>query len=393
MMLQPAPFSVRPAIDALEDSPIVEVWRLGFGTPDVIGMWAGEPDVPTPAFICEAAAAALAAGQTFYSQNRGIPALRAALAGYHARIHGVTIDDARLALTPSGMNAVMLVAQALVEPGDNAVVVTPCWPNVMRALQINGATIREVAMTPGTTDWQLDLDAVFAACDARTRVIYIASPANPTGWVMGRAQAQALLDFARRTGTAVLADEVYHRIVYDGPTSLSLLQLASPADPVYVINSFSKSWAMTGWRMGWLVFPEGQTAAFEKLIQFNTSGGQAFLQAGGVAALEQGETFVQAFVARCAAGREVVRRRLARMQRVRLLPGTGAFYAMFEVAGMRDSLAFCKRAVTEARIGLAPGMAFGSGAEHAVRLCHAKSTELLEEAMDRLEAFVADYQE
>jgi aspartate aminotransferase len=385
--------TIRQRIDALEDSPILEVFRAGHHKPDLIPMWAGEPDVPTPGFICAAASQALAEGRTFYSYNRGVPALRQALRAYLRRLWGVELPDERIALTLSGMNAVMLVAQATIEPGDNAVAITPSWPNIMRAMQIVGADVREVMLEPGNAGWRLDLDRVFAACDARTRVIYLASPGNPTGWMIGRQEAERLLAFARDRGIAVLSDEVYHRIVYDRPVAFSFLEIARPDDPVFVVNSFSKAWAMTGWRMGWLVYPAGALDAFEKLIQFNTCGGLEFLQAGCIAALEQGEDFVRFFVDRCRAGREVVNARLGAMPRVRNVPSAGAFYAMFEVEGVTDTLRFCLRAVEEAKLGMAPGTAFGRGAERLVRICYAKSRENLSEAMDRLERFVAGYAE
>ncbi|MBU6497368.1 MAG: pyridoxal phosphate-dependent aminotransferase [Rhodospirillales bacterium] len=384
---------IRPDIETLEDSPIVDVWRLGYGRPEVIGMFAGEPDVSTPDFICAATNQALAQGLTFYTPNRGIPALREALGEYLHRIYGVSIPEHRLALTGSGMNAVMLIAQGMVAPGDNVIAITPSWPNIMRAMQICGAAVREVAMTAGADGWSLDLDAVFAACDARTKVIYLASPGNPTGWMIGREQASALLAFARSRGIAILSDEVYHRLVYDRPVAFSFLDIALPDDPVFVVNSFSKAWAMTGWRLGWIVYPEGCTASFEKLIQFNTSGAPEFLQHGAIAALRHGEAFVRSFAERCRGGRELVNARLGRMQRVRNIPNQGSFYAMFEVAGVTDTLTFCKRAVAEAQIGMAPGIAFGRGAERHIRLCYAKSPELLTQAMDRLEGFVAAYRE
>jgi aspartate/methionine/tyrosine aminotransferase len=392
-MDQLTPPLIRSGIDCLEDSPIIHVFRAGFRVPGLIPMWAGEPDVPTPRFICEAASAALFEGRTFYSDNRGTPALREALVGYHRRLYGVDIADDRVAFTFSGMNAVMQVAQATVAPGDNAIAVTPSWPNVMRAMQINGATMREVPLTHGNDGWRLDLDDVFAACDARTRVIYLASPGNPTGWMIEREQAERLLAFCRARNVAILSDEVYHRIVYDRPLAFSFLEIARPDDPVFVVNSFSKSWAMTGWRMGWLVYPQGCTAAFEKLIQFNTSGGLEFMQAGGIAAIEHGEEFVASLVARCRAGRDIVAERLSAMKRVRPIPAQGAFYATFEVDGMADTMAFCLGAVREARIGMAPGVSFGRGAERIVRLCYAKSPELLHEAMDRLARFVEGYAE
>jgi aspartate/methionine/tyrosine aminotransferase len=384
---------IRPDIDALEDSPIVEVWRMGYGDPDVIGMFAGEPDLPTPDFICDAAAAAMKAGKTFYTPNRGVAPMREALIDYNRRIYNVELPENRIALTPSGMSAVMLIAQATVRPGDNVVAITPSWPNIMRAMQINGAEIREVAMKAGNNGWQLDLDAVFAACDENTKVIYTASPGNPTGWMITEAEAREMLAFARARNIAIISDEVYHRTVYDVNAAFSFLQITEPSDPVFVVNSFSKAWAMTGWRLGWIVYPEGLTSAFEKLIQFNTSGAPEFLQAGAIAALRHGEDFVHSFAARCGKAREIVNDRLAKMPRVRNIPSKGAFYAMFEVDGVTDTLQFCKRAVTEAKIGMAPGIAFGKGAEHAIRLCYAKSEALITEAMNRLESFVATYQE
>jgi aspartate aminotransferase len=242
------------------------------------------------------------------------------------------------------------------------------------------------------------MDALFAACDERTRVIYLASPGNPTGWMIGRAEAERLLEFARARDIAVLSDEVYHRLVYEGPgadrgVAFSFLDIARPMDPVFVVNSFSKAWVMTGWRLGWIVYTEGHGTSFEKLIQFNSSGAPEFLQYGAIAALRHGEDFVKYFADRCRGGRELVNQRLSRMPRVRNVPSTGGFYAMFDVDGVNDTLGFCKRAVLEAKIGMAPGVAFGRGSERFVRLCYAISDEQLSLAMDRLETFVAGYRE
>jgi aspartate/methionine/tyrosine aminotransferase len=361
---------------------------MGLRVPDVIGLWAGEPDLATPDFICEAASKALLGGETFYSENRGIPELRAAIADYHQHIHGVTIADERIAATSSGMNAVQLVAQAVVSPGDNVIVATPSWPNIMRAMEISGAAIRQIPIRPSNDGWRLDIGQVMAARDPRTRILYLASPANPTGWMIDRTDAEALLAFARAQRIAIIADEVYHRIVFERKAAFSFLEICQADDPVFVINSFSKAWAMTGWRMGWLIYPAGMTDTFEKLIQFNTSGGQAFLQRGAIVALKEGEDFVAEFVERCRSGRDIVNERLAAMPKVRNVPSNGTFYTMFEVDGVRDSLAFCKRALTDARIGLAPGMAFGAGAESFIRLCYAKSPENLSAAMDRLATFL-----
>ena len=384
---------IRARIDAIEDSLISQVWGLGRHDPEVIGLWAGEADLPTPGFISEAAIASLRAGDTFYSHGRGIVAMRAALADYLLRLYGRPVAEDRLALTSSGMNGVVLLAQALVGPGDSVVSVSPCWPNVLRALAIAGAEVRTVTLTPGEAGWALDLDALFAACDATTRVICFASPGNPTGWVMERVEQEAVLAFARARGISVLADEVYHRLVYDRPVAPSVLEIAEPEDAVYVVNSFSKAWAMTGWRLGWIVYPAGQAAAFEKLIQFNTSGAPTFLQAGAIAALRDGEPFVAELLEYCRAGRAIAESRLASMARVRAVPNSASFYSMFRVDGVSDTLSFCKRLVIEGKVGTAPGEAFGPGAEGLTRLCYAKSPGTLHEAMDRIAAFVAEYKE
>jgi len=377
---------IRPEIEALEDSRIVEVWKLGFQIPDVIGLWVGEGDLPTPSFISDAAAQALARGETFYTHKRGIPELRQALIDYHRALYGVELADDRIAVTSAGMNAMMLAMESLVGAGDNAVCVTPVWPNIFATIRIMGAAVRHLPLDPTPTGWQLDLDRLFAACDERTRVIYVASPGNPTGWVMPREQQQALLDFARKRGIWIVADEVYARIVYDGVRAApSLLELIDADDAVVIVNSFSKAWAMTGWRIGWMIMPPRLTHAVDKLIEFNTSGAQPFLQRGCVAAITQGEPFVAEMVDRYRAGRDLVLQRLGGMKRVRIVRPEAAFYVMFGVDGMEDCLAFAKRLVHEARVGLAPGSAFGPGGEGHLRLCFASSRERLSQAMDRLE--------
>lgn len=378
----------RASILEMPDSPIIDVWRLGAGRSDVIGLWAGESDLPTPKLFSDAAAQALASGHTFYSQNRGIPPLREAIAAYYSRLCDVRLDDERIAVTCAGMNAVMLVAQAIVSPGDNVVCITPSWPNILRAVTIAGGQVREVPLAHDDSGWRLDMQQLFDACDTNTRAIYYASPGNPTGWMLEGGQQRELLAFARERAIAIIADEVYQRIVYDRPYASSLLEIASPDDPVFVVNSFSKSWAMTGWRMGWLIYPRNMVDTFEKLIQFNTSGGQAFLQAGGVAALNEGEPFVRSFVERCRRGRRIVLEQLRDLDGVEIVPNNASFYVMFSIDGVSDTLTFCKRAVHEAGVGLAPGIAFGASSAHQIRLCYARADEPLFDAMERLQGFI-----
>ncbi|HEX9447101.1 MAG TPA: pyridoxal phosphate-dependent aminotransferase [Dongiaceae bacterium] len=384
-------FQLRPEIADLKDSQIVDVWKMGFTVPDVIGLWVGEGDLPTPDFICDAAAQALREGKTFYTYKRGIPELRAALIDYHRDLYGIELADERIAVTSAGMNAMMLVIQSLIGAGDNAVCVTPVWPNIFACIEILGGEVRQVALRGDASGWHLDLDQLFAACNSKTKAIYLASPGNPTGWVMPDDQRRALLDFARSRRIAIIVDEVYNRLVYDRPVAPSFLEIATPDDPVFVVNSFSKTWAMTGWRVGWIVMPRHFAPVFERLAEFNTSGGQPFLQWGCVAAIRHGEDFVKAMVARCKSGRDLVVSRLTAMNRVSVVPNEASFYVMLRVADMGNALDFCKRLVVEGRIGLAPGTAFGRGGVAYLRLCYAQSETRLNEAMDRLSGFLAKY--
>lgn len=384
-------FQFRPEVTDLKDSQIVDVWKMGFSLPDVIGLWVGESDLPTPDFICDAASQALREGKTFYTQKRGIPELRQALIDHHRDLYGIEVADERIAVTSAGMNAMMIIIQSMVSKGDNVVCVTPVWPNIFACIEILGGEVRQVALQGDANGWQLDLDQLLAACDHKTKAIYLASPGNPTGWMMPEEQRRALLDFARARGISIIADEVYNRLVYDRPVAPSFLEIATPDDPVFVVNSFSKTWAMTGWRVGWMVMPRHVAPIIERLLEFNTSGGQPFLQAGCVAAIRQGEDFVKSMVARCRSGRQLVIDRLAQMNRVSVIPNQASFYLMLQVADMKDPLEFCKKLVVEGRVGLAPGTAFGKGGDGFLRLCYAQSEARLSEAMDRLSGFLAKY--
>lgn len=385
------PGPIRPEIAALETSRIAQVWQLGFGREDLIPLWVGEGDRSTPDFICDAATQALREGRTFYTHKRGLPVLRAALAAYTEGLYGRSIDVERVTVTSSGMNGILLVLQAIAGPGDKVVVVTPVWPNIMAAVRIVGAEVVPVGLDSRPDGgFHLDLDRLADALDERTRAVFIASPGNPTGWVMTAAEQHAVLEMCRARGIWMLADEVYARFVYDGAASgrkaaPSFLEVSDPDDPLVVINSFSKAWAMTGWRMGWLTAPVALGEVLDRLIEFNTSGAQEFLQWGCLAAIRDGEPFVHEVVEQCRRGGELVFQRLAALPQVRFARPQGAFYAFFAVEGLRDSLGFAQRLVHETNVGLAPGSAFGPGGEGHLRLCFASSTERLSTALDRLE--------
>ncbi len=382
---QAFPAPLRPEIESLETSGIAQVFALGFGREDLIPLWVGEGDLSTPAFIAEAASRALAEGHTFYTHKRGLPDLRRALTDYTNNLYGSAVDIAQVSVTSSGMNAITLVLQTMVRPGDKVAVVTPIWPNILSAVRIAGGVVAPLTLEPlPEGGFRLDLDRLTAALDDGVRALFIASPGNPTGWIMEPDEQQAVLELCRRRRVWLIADEVYARFTYDQPHAPSFLEWARPEDPLIVVNSFSKAWAMTGWRLGWLIHPASLAPTFDRLIEFNTSGAQAFLQHGCIAAVREGEPFVAEMVERCRVGGELVFQRLAALPKVRLARPRGAFYAFFAVEGLTDSLGFAKEILERTSVGLAPGAAFGPGGEGHMRLCFASGSARLAEAMDRL---------
>ncbi len=378
----PAP--LRQRVENLVGSRTREVSDTAFGQAGLIPLWFGESDRTTPEFITQAAATALAQGKTFYTPNRGIPELRQAIAQYVTRLRTREIGVDRVTVTASGVNAIMLVMQALAEPGDNVVIVTPLWPNCADAVYVLGAEPRRVALIPADNRWRLDLDRLFDACDARTRAIFVNSPGNPTGWLASREEIAAILAFCRKRRIWAIGDEVYDRIVYDRPYAPSFLDLATPDDPVISINSFSKSWCMTGWRLGWAVAPADFGDVLGKINEFNMSGATTFVQHAGVAAIREGDPFIAEIVGQYRQARDLVVQLLGGMGRVRLAYPQAAFYAFFQVDGMKDSLAFAKKLVGDTGVGLAPGSAFGPEGEGWLRLCFATGPARLSDALDRL---------
>jgi aspartate aminotransferase len=376
---------IRRNILELPASRIRQVTLAARGIDDLIPLWFGEGDDVTPAFIRDAAAAAMQRGETFYGPNRGIPELRAAIQRYIQRIYKTEVDLDRIVVSASGMNALMIAVQCLVGQGDSAVVVGPVWPNAEHAIAALGAEVRRVDLVPQPDGaWRFDLERLIDACDATTRMIVVNSPGNPTGWMASEADLRGILAHARARGIWILSDEVYSRIVYDLPHAPSFTTLAAPDDPVVIINSFSKSWSMTGWRLGWVVAPSELTVAIEKMTEFNISHATTFAQWGAVAALDHGDAYVESLVRRYAEAAELVHARLSVLPRVRLARPRSAFYAFFQVDGVTDSFAYAVELQRTARVGLAPGSAFGPSGEGRLRLCFAASLAKLTEALDRL---------
>lgn len=380
--------AARAAVQRLGASKIREVANAGMGLADVLPFWFGESDRPTPALIADAARDALASGAVFYTPNLGKPALRAELAHYVSGLHGATRVE-HIGVTSAGVNALMLCAQLLLDPGDEVVALTPLWPNLLEIPRILGAQVRTVSLDHVAGRWQLDVQRLIDAIGPRTRVLMLNSPNNPTGWVMDRAAQQAVLAHCRRLGVWILADEVYERLYYaDAPCAPTFLDIAARDERVISVNSFSKAWLMTGWRLGWITAPAAMLDDLGKLIEFNTSCAPDFVQQAGCVAVRHGEAIVAEVRAELRARRDHLAAALAALPGLEVAPADGAMYLFFKLPGAEDSVALCKRLVNEAGLGLAPGAAFGADGEGHVRWCYAREQAVLDEGVARLARFL-----
>ncbi len=387
---------MRQAIEQLEESKIREVANAGMGRDDVLAFWFGESDEVTPEFIRQAAIESLRQGETFYSHNLGLPELRAAVAQYMRRLHGDIAAD-RIAITSGGVNALMLAVQMLVDPVDEVVAVTPVWPNLTAQPAILGAKLRRVPLQPvpdgaGRGAWRLDLEALLAAIMPTTKLLIVNAPNNPTGWTLSADEQQLLLAHCRRTGTWILADEVYERLYYEpSPNGCapSFLDHALPDDRLVVVNSFSKNFLMTGWRLGWLVMPAIATPQMGKLIEFNTSCASVFTQRAGVAALQRADEVTPGVVAHLKTCRDTLVPLLQAVPGVEVALPRGGMYAFFRIAGVDDSLVAAKSLVADAGLGLAPGEAFAPEARAWLRWCFAsRDPARLVLGVDRLKSWL-----
>jgi aspartate aminotransferase len=388
---------VRPSIGAIRPNDIGRVAYLALGEPDLLPLWFGETDLRTPDFISQAAKKALDEGYTFYTHARGITPLREAIRDFHRRTLNTDVALDRITVPGAAMLSVVLALQTVVETGDNVVCVSPVWPNIFQAAEITGAQVKFCRLDEDWTGsrWTLDLEKLFAACDARTKAVFIASPGNPTGWIMSREEQRTVLEFCRARGIAIISDEVYGTLVYDGSAHApSVLQLAEPDDNVFVVNSFSKPWAMTGWRIGWLTHPAYLAEQMGVLSMSNNTGATTFAQWGALAALSpRGDEFRAFLLQRCREGYDVTRRFVEQQNRIRWIPPQGAFYGFLQVDGMRDSFAFAADLVRNARVGVAPGSAFAARddtlTDSYVRICFAQDPERLHTGLTRLAAAIA----
>jgi aspartate/methionine/tyrosine aminotransferase len=383
-------YIMRQAIVNLQESKIREVANAGMGRSDVLAFWFGESDEVTPEFIRQAAIDSLNAGETFYSHNLGLPELRSEIAAYMSGLHGQVSAD-RIAVTSGGVNALMLAVQALVNAGDEVVAVTPVWPNLTAQPLIMGAKLTCVPLKPVDGQWVLDLSALLAAITPGTKLLVLNAPNNPTGWTLTRAEQQTILAHCRKTGTWILADEVYERLYYveGAKCAPSFLDVSEPDDRLVVVHSFSKSFLMTGWRLGWLVMPPAMTPHMGKLIEFNTSCLSVFTQRAGIAAMQRTAEVTPKVVAHMKACRDTLLPLLQAVPGVRVATPLGGMYAFFQLEGHADSLVTAKRLVAEAGLGLAPGNAFAPEAQGWLRWCFAsKDLARLGQGVERLRGWL-----
>ena len=388
-----------PILKEMTEQHIVLVSQGLLDRPDIIPMWFGEGDKTAPECVRNAAIKALQDGDSFYTEKRGRMNLRQALNDYQKRIYGADVGVDRISFVSSGMSAIQLALQAILSgqesDNDNVVIVGPIWPNATSVCRFRRAEARYCLLQSGDNGLYLDLELLESLVDDKTKAIIVNTPNNPSGWVMADAEMEALLAMSREKGIWVIADEVYNRLSYTGRAAPSFLTHIEAEDLCIVVNSFSKAWAMTGWRAGWLVHPVFMSDDFNKLIEFNYSCVPGFVQAGCLAALEDGESFISDFIEYCRLSRDVCLRRVGGLVGVESYCSIDAgFYLYFRLGfgdAVADSLGFARRLADEGGVGLAPGSSFGEGQEGWMRLCFARGVEDIEEAFDRMEKFFSKF--
>jgi aspartate aminotransferase len=382
---------VRPDIALLRQNGITAVAFTRMDDPSVIPLWFGEGDHVTADFIREAAKKALDDGETFYVHTRGIESLRSSIKSYLDSLYKVDIDPRRISVPGSAMIGVTIAAQMSLGKGDEALIVSPHWPNIETTYAVAGAKVNMVRQRETEDGWQLTAAEIVNKVTSKTKSIYINSPCNPTGWIMPRQDQEELLACCRERNILLIADEVYHRHMFGANVAPSFLEIAEDDDPVVVVNGFSKAWAMTGWRVGWVVAPVEQADHWAMMSECFNTGATVFAQHACIAALEQGEPVVQQLKKQYQVGARLVNDAFEGQRRIKLAPPRGAFYAFPKIEGIRSSLEFTKSLLAEEDVGVAPGYTFGIGNEQNIRLCFAQSHEKLQEGLDRIVRFVERY--
>jgi aspartate aminotransferase len=381
----------RPEIVNVPESPLVQIATAAEAMPGAIKLCYGESDTPTPAFICRAASDAMSAGHTFYTHTAGYAALRDAIAAKVFELHGVRYRQSEIMCTVGASMAIFTAIRACIGPGDNALVITPTYGIFANAIRIAGGEPRPVPLARDGDRFRLDVDRVDRMVDGATRMLIVNSPSNPTGWTMTNEDQRAICELAERHDLMILADEVYERIVFDASIAPSIARVAQNRDRIIVVNSFSKTYDMTGWRLGWAQGSERLIRLMYSAAEFITSNPAAMAQQAGIVALRDGEPYVTQLRARYTARRKQVAGALAGVPRVSYGEPEGGFYAFPRIEGLKDSTAFTADLLRETGVALAPGRAFGDHGEGYVRMCFAVSEPVLAQALDRFSTFVLEW--
>ena len=381
---------MRKIIEELQSSPIRTIANSAIDKKNIIPLYFGETDIVTPKFISNSMKTALDNGHTFYTSNHGVPKLVETITEYTNKLHKNSVSGDRIMVTAAGMNALMMSAEAIINPGDKIICITPVWPNFMRCIEIMGGKVIEIPLILSGTNkkWRLNLEEISKNI-GDVKGIYINSPNNPTGWMMEVKEQEKILKLCRKNKVWIIADEVYERVVYDRKVAPSFLDITDKNDLLIVINSFSKSWAMTGWRLGWVTIPENMLRIFEKLNEFNIASPAAPVQHAGITAIIEGEDFILDMIKKLSVAREIAIENLTSFAKVELPIPSAAFYAFFKVRGVNNSESFCKTTLKDTGVGLAPGTAFGKGGSNWIRICYAKSPSILREAFKKLKPLLS----
>lgn len=374
---------------AAPNSGISDVIDYANGRDNLIKLWVGEGDLPSPSFINKAAIDSLNNGETFYTYQRGIPELRQALSRYYQRHFNTTLQPDNFYVTGSGMQAIVLAVQALTSPGDEMIYLAPTWPNIIASIEIAGVKAVPVGLDFENGSWAFDIEKLQAAITPKTKALFINTPSNPTGWTASKAQLAQILELARKHGIWIIADEIYALYHYGETRAPSFLDVMDEGDRIVFGNSFSKNWSMTGWRVGWLVAPAELGQTIENLIQYSTSGVAQFMQRGAVVALDEGDSFIAENYARALKSRDILCDALLSTNRVATLKPQGALYSFLKIDGLSDSRAAAFDIVDKVGVGLAPGAAFGLGGEGFLRACFLRDPKQIEEASSRLVDYIS----
>jgi aspartate aminotransferase len=380
----------REVVDVVE-SPMVQIATLAEGMPGSLKLCYGESNMPTPEFICRAGCDALHAGHTFYTHTAGCPELREAIAAKAYELHQVTYRASEVMSTVGASMAIFTAIRACVGPGENAIVISPAYAIFTNAVILAGGAPRSVPLTRNRNRFSLDVDRVRRAIDAGTRMLIVNSPSNPTGWVITVEEQEALYDLAERHDLMILADEVYERLVFDLPIAPSFARITENKNRLIVVNSFSKTYNMTGWRLGWAQSSERTIRLMYKAAEFMSSNAATMAQQAGIAALRNGESYVDALRTEYAGRRAQVMKELATVPHVLLPEPEGAFYAFPQIHGLADSAAFAARLLNETGVAVAPGAGFGEAGEGYIRLCFAATEQTLSQALFRFREFMSTH--